>query len=121
MFVLFGNKEKEKNYGPALPVVCPNCQNATWLQLIEVEKWASLFFIPFAQYDSLYVLACPICSRGIELTEKQFERARRLVRAARAWRENRISEERYRGVLEETRLLPAPDETRMVRLRPQGK
>jgi hypothetical protein len=118
MFWLFGVKDKEIDHGPAIRVVCPNCGNETWFHLMEIEKWAAVFFIPIAPYDGTYLLACDICSRGIELTEKQFQRARKLVRAAKALRTERISAERYAELVARSRLLPAPDQ-RMVRLKPR--
>jgi len=96
MFVLFGfGREKRRDYGPTIPIICPNCHNPTHLRLIEIEKWFSLFFVPILPYDSTYLLVCDVCSRGIELTEEQFEKAKRLCRATRAFREGKISEEKY--------------------------
>jgi hypothetical protein len=118
MFLLFGVKDKEIDHGPVLPVVCPNCHNQTWMRLVEIEKWAAIFFIPIAPYDGSYMLACDVCSRGIELTEKQFERAKKLVRAAKAMHKERITAERYKEIVERSRLLPSPDQ-RMVRLKPK--
>jgi hypothetical protein len=113
MFLLFGfGQEKAHDYGPALPVICPNCHNPVHLRLLEIKKWFSLFFIPVLPYESKYMLACEICSRGVPLTERQFERARKVCRAARAYRAGRISEAKYNRILERSRLL------RLKRLRP---
>jgi len=105
MFVLvgFGN-ELRRDHGPAVPVICPNCRNQTYLHLIEVKKRFSLFFVPLFPYDWSYYLLCDVCSRGIELNEEQFEKARKLCRATRAFREHRISEERYNQILNRSRL-----------------
>jgi len=106
MFVLFGlDKETRRDYGPAIPIVCPNCHNATYLRLIEVKKWFTLFFIPLFPYDSSYLLVCDVCSRGVELDDERFEKARKLCRAVRAFRERQISEERYNTILDRSRLL----------------
>lgn len=105
MFVLigFGNEARD-DHGPAIPVVCPNCNNETTLRLVEVRKRFSLFFIPIFPYDWTYALVCPVCSHGLELDEEQFERAKRLVRARRAFRRGKITEQRYNEILGRSRL-----------------
>jgi len=106
MFVLFGfDHQIRRDHGPAIPIVCPNCHNATHLRLIEIKKWFTLFMIPIFPYDSDYLLVCDVCSRGIELDDEQFERAQRVCRAARAYREERISKERFEKILDRSRLL----------------
>ena len=105
MFVLIGfGNEKQEDHGPAISVVCPNCNNETTLRLVEVKKRFSLFFVPLFPYEWTYALVCPICSRGLELNEEQYERAKRLVRARRAFQRGRISEARYQEILDASRL-----------------
>jgi hypothetical protein len=105
MFVLvgFGNEQK-RDYGAAVPVTCPNCHNQTYLHLVEVKKRFSLFFVPLFPYDSDYYLLCTVCSRGVELDEEQFEKAKKLCRATRAFREGRISEDEYNAILNRSHL-----------------
>ena len=105
MFILFGNKETRHNYGPIIPVICPHCHNPTNLRLGETKKWFTLFLIPILPYESTYWLTCEICSRGVELDDDQFEKAKRVCRAARAWRAERISRERYETILKRSRLI----------------
>jgi hypothetical protein len=106
MFILFGlDKQTRHDYGPTVPVVCPRCHNPTHLRLVEIKKWFTLFFVPLFPCEWTYRLECEICSRGVELNDEQFERAKRVCRAARAWREQRISEEKYNAILKRSRLL----------------
>ena len=105
MFVLIGfGNEKRHDYGPAIPILCPNCHNQAYLRLIEIKKRFSLFLVPLFPYDWTYLLVCEVCSRGIELDEEQFEKAKRLCRATRLLRQQRISEERYNEILNRSRL-----------------
>jgi len=104
MFILFGVKEKRRDHGSTISIVCPNCGNRTNLRLVEIEKWFAVFFIPILPYDSIYRVQCEICSRGMELSDEDFERAKRICRAARAFRKQRISEEEYQRIVERSRL-----------------
>jgi len=106
MFVLFGlDKETRRDYGPTIPVVCPRCHNSTHLRLVEIKRWFTLFFIPLFPCQWTYRLECAICSRGVELDDEQFERAKRVCRAARALRQGRVSDERFQAIVERSRLL----------------
>lgn len=106
MFILFGfDKETRRDYGAAFPVICPRCHNPTRLRVVEIKKWFTLFLIPILPYESTYWLRCEICSHGVKLSDDQFEKAKRLCRAARAVQEERMSEERYHLFLERSRLL----------------
>ncbi len=117
MFVLFGfDKEKIKDHGPAIPMVCPRCHNPTHFRLVEVSKWFTLFLIPIFPYEWTYWLKCDICSHGAELDDERFERAQRVARAFRKWRDAQISEERYNTLLRKSRLLEYT-ERRLMRSR----
>lgn len=106
MFVLIGfGNEARHDHGPAISILCPNCHNQTYLRLIEIKKRFSLFFIPLFPYDWTYALVCDVCSRGVELDEEQFEKAKRVCRANRLFRQKRISEEKYNRVVHRSRLL----------------
>lgn len=106
MFLIFGvGKDTKEDFGAAVPVVCPNCNNATDLHLIKIKKWFALFFLSIFPYRSDYYLMCKICSRGVRLTDQQAERAKRLVRATRAFRKRRVSEERYNDIVRQSKIL----------------
>lgn len=76
MFFLFGwGHQTTKNYGPTLPIRCPNCNNDTVWHLGRTKTWFTLFFIPVIPYRTDRYYVCEICAHGKLLDSAEFEEA----------------------------------------------
>ncbi len=105
MFIIFGwNHETRKNYGPTREIICPNCSNKTYLDLLQTKLWFTLFFIPIFPYKSKHYLICKICSRGLELTDEQVDKALKLNNATGLYLKETINKEQYTKALAESNL-----------------
>ena len=105
--VVYGwGRQTKKYHGPTLPVKCPNCGNKTWLYLLSVRTWGSIYWIPFWPYSTTGFLVCPICSNGLELSAYQMGGAYRLNKMAIKFLAGTVSEADYLDECEGTRLLP---------------
>lgn len=105
MFFLFGwGHQTRKDYGPTLPITCPNCHNQCYWHLLHVRVWFTLFFIPVIPYESKHYLLCEVCSRGMELDHEQISKAKELNQATAAFLSKTITEEAYVAVLDAKQL-----------------
>lgn len=101
MFFLFGwGRQSRKNYGPTLPLKCPNCHNDVFLHLLHSRTWFSLFFVPVLPYDSEYWLLCNICSRGFQLHGHQVSLAKQMNQATISFLNGGISKEQYSSTID---------------------
>lgn len=106
MFFLFGwGRRTRKDFGPALPLKCGNCNNSGFHRLLHVRTWFTLFFAPVIPYESHHYLLCDVCSRGFELHGPQIAKAKQMSQATAAYLSKQTTEEQYRMALNETRLL----------------
>jgi hypothetical protein len=105
MFIIFGwNHQTNKNYGPTREIICPNCGNKTYLNLLQTKTWFTLFFIPIFPYNSKHFLICKVCSRGIELSGEQIEKAMKLNSATGLYLKQTLSQEQYMKALSDSNL-----------------
>jgi hypothetical protein len=94
MFFLFGwGHQTTKDYGPAVPMTCPNCRNNAYWHLLHIRVWFTLFFVPVIPYESKHYLLCEICSRGMELNGEQITKAKELSAATAAYLNKAMTEE----------------------------
>jgi len=108
MFFLFGwGGGKKQSFGPAVPVSCPNCHNQTFLNLVQIKKQFTIFFIPVGSYETINVLSCQICSRGMEISPAIFEKAKRLSEVTSVFLKNEMSKEAYEKSLADADLFEA--------------
>jgi len=63
-FVLGWGRQTNKDLGPTLPVMCPNCKNEGIWHHHQSQLWFTLFFLPVFPYQSKHLLLCDVCSRG---------------------------------------------------------
>ncbi len=104
--IIFGwGYETRKEYGPTVPIKCPNCNNSVFLHLVRSRIWFTLYFIPVIPYQSRYYLLCEICSQGIELKDSQIDRIKQLNQATVSFLNQKITQEQYKTVLTETRMV----------------
>jgi hypothetical protein len=106
MLFIFGwGRRTVNDKGPTLPLTCPNCGNERYWNLVNAKTWFTLFFIPVIPYNNDNYLLCPVCERGMELNSEQAERAKQLNGSTQAYLNKQITEEQYKQILENTRLL----------------
>lgn len=92
--ILFGwGHCTKKNHGATLPITCPNCNNQTVYELVNMKEWFTLFFIPIIPYKSKHYLLCNICSQGLALKAQQVEKAKRMSRLCKSLAVGQITEE----------------------------
>ena len=106
MIWIFGwGHQTTKDFGPTLPVKCPNCNNSTDFHLKRIRKWITLFFLPVIPYKTEHLLTCEICSRGMSLKGNQVQKAQKLNQTTQDFRNGKIREDQYRLKLKDSGLV----------------
>jgi hypothetical protein len=96
MVVIFGfGPGKQEDLGAAVQVVCPNCNNQVVLHHVRSKKTVRLYFVPVVPYGTDNYLVCPICSRGMQLSQTQLPHLASIKRATTAFRAGRLSTADY--------------------------
>ena len=85
--VIFGfGPGKQEDQGEVAPAVCPNCHNQVFLHHVRSKKRFSLYFVPVVPYGTDDYLVCPICSRGLQLSNTQLSSIRSMSGATASFR-----------------------------------
>ena len=96
MVVIFGfGPGKQEDLGEAVQIVCPNCHNQVVLHHVRSKKTVRLYFVPVVPYGTDDYLVCPVCSRGMQLSQAQVPHVASIKRATAAFRSGRLSEADY--------------------------
>jgi uncharacterized protein YbaR (Trm112 family) len=96
MVVIFGfGPGKQEDLGEAVQIVCPNCHNQVMLHHVRSKKTVRLYFVPVVPYGTDDYLVCPVCSRGMQLSQTQVPHVASVKRATAAFRSGRLSEADY--------------------------
>jgi hypothetical protein len=96
MVVIFGfGPGKQEDLGEAVQTVCPNCNNQVMLHHVRSKKTVRLYFVPVVPYGTDDYLVCPICSRGMQLSQTQLPHLAPMKRATASLRAGRLSETDY--------------------------
>jgi len=96
MVVILGfGPGKQEDLGEAVQIVCPNCHNQVMLHHVRSKKTVRLYFVPVVPYGTDDYLVCPVCSRGMQLSQKQVPHVASVKRATAAFRAGRLSEADY--------------------------
>ena len=96
MVVIFGfGPGKQEDLGEAVQIVCPNCHNQVMLHHVRSKKTVRLYFVPVVPYGTDDYLVCPVCSRGMQLSQAQVPHVASVQRATAAFRAGRLSEANY--------------------------
>jgi hypothetical protein len=96
MVVIFGfGAGQPEDLGEAVATVCPNCHNQVVLHHVRSKKKVSLYFVPLVPYGTDDYLVCPVCSRGMQLSQTQVPHVAPMKRATAAFRAGRLSEANY--------------------------
>jgi hypothetical protein len=94
--VIFGvGPGHPEDLGEVAPCVCPNCHNQVFLHHIRSKKSVRLYFVPVVPYGTDDYLACPVCSRGLQITSAQLRYIRSMSGATASFRAGRLPQARY--------------------------
>jgi hypothetical protein len=112
--IIFGYRGgKRKDLGEALPMRCPQCNNATFYRYMTVTSWFSLFFVPVIPLKRRDYLVCPICTRALVLRKDQREMASKLVELTSRYRAGAFGEADYQAQLRALTGAEAPAQAAM--------
>jgi uncharacterized protein YbaR (Trm112 family) len=96
MVVIFGfGAGSPEDQGEVALCVCPNCHNQVFLHHIRSKKSVRLYFVPVVPYGTDNYLVCPVCSRGLQLSDTQLRHVRSMSSATASFRAGRLSQDRY--------------------------
>jgi len=99
--VIFGfGPGKQEDQGEVAPAVCPNCHNQVFLHHVRSKKRFSLYFVPVVPYGTDDYLVCPVCSRGLQLSNTQLPYIRSMSGATASFRTGRLAEAPYMAQVE---------------------
>jgi uncharacterized protein YbaR (Trm112 family) len=99
--VIFGfGPGKPEDLGEVAPSVCPNCHNQVFLHHVRSKKKFSLYFVPVVPYGTDEYLVCPICSRGLQISDAQRPYIRSMSSATASFRTGRLAEAPYMAQVE---------------------
>jgi uncharacterized protein YbaR (Trm112 family) len=98
MVVIFGfGPGSQEDQGEVAPCVCPNCHNQVFLHYVRSKKSVRLYFVPVVPYGTDSYLVCPVCSRGLQVSDAQLRHVRSMSSATASFRAGRLSQARYRA------------------------
>jgi uncharacterized protein YbaR (Trm112 family) len=94
--VIFGfGPGSPEDQGEVAPCVCPNCHNQVFLHYVRSKKSVRLYFVPVVPYGTDNYLVCPVCSRGLQVSDTQLRHIRSMSSATASFRAGRLSQARY--------------------------
>lgn len=74
MIIVWGSKGYQEILGQHGAVnTCSHCNNDVNMQVMEIGRKFTLFWIPLFKFGRKYYLTCPVCNYGHELTKEQKE------------------------------------------------
>src|ERR1700722_1443691 len=96
MVVIFGfGPGHPEDLGEVASCVCPNCHNQVFLHHVRSKKSVRLYFVPVVPYGTEDYLVCPVCSRGLQVSNGQLRYIRSMSDATASFRAGRLTEARY--------------------------
>jgi hypothetical protein len=96
MVVIFGfGPGNPEDMGEVAPYVCPNCHNQVFLHHVRSKKSVRLYFVPVVPYGTDDYLVCPVCSRGLQISDAQLRYIRSMSGATASFRAGRLTQARY--------------------------
>jgi hypothetical protein len=101
MVVIFGfGPGHPEDLGEVASCVCPNCHNQVFLHHVRSKKSVRLYFVPVVPYGTDDYLVCPVCSRGLQISNAQLRHTRSMSDATASFRAGRLTEARYMAKVE---------------------
>ena len=102
MVVIFGfGPGSPEDQGEVAPCVCPNCHNQVFLHHIRSKKSVRLYFVPVVPYGTDNYLVCPVCSRGLQVSDAQLRHVRSMSGATASFRAGRLPQAQYMAQAEQ--------------------
>jgi hypothetical protein len=96
MVVIFGfGPGSPEDQGEVAPCVCPNCHNQVFLHHVRSKKSVRLYFVPVVPYGTDDYLVCPVCSRGLQVSDVQLRHVRSMSSATASFRAGRLPQAQY--------------------------
>ena len=96
MVVIFGfGAGSPEDQGEVAPCVCPNCHNQVFLHHVRSKKSVSLYFVPVVPYGTDNYLVCPVCSRGLQVSDPQLRHVRSMSSVTASFRAGRLPQAQY--------------------------
>jgi uncharacterized protein YbaR (Trm112 family) len=96
MVVVFGfGPGHPEDLGEIAPCVCPNCHNQVFLHHVRSKKSVRLYFVPVVPYGTDDYLVCPVCSRGLQISDAQLRYTRSMSGATASFRAGRLTQAQY--------------------------
>jgi hypothetical protein len=100
--VIFGfGPGKQEDLGEVVLGVCPNCHNQVFLHHVRSKKSVRLYFVPVVPYGTDDYLVCPVCSRGLQLSNAQLPHVRSMSHATGSFRAGRRTQAQYLAQVEQ--------------------
>jgi hypothetical protein len=100
--VIFGfGPGHPEDLGEVAPCVCPNCHNQVFLHHVRSKKSVRLYFVPVVPYGTDDYLVCPVCSRGLQISNAQLRYTRSMSGATASFRAGRLTQAGYRAQAEQ--------------------
>jgi hypothetical protein len=99
MIVGFGPGSPE-DQGEVAPCVCPNCHNQVFLHHVRSKKSVRLYFVPVVPYGTDDYLICPVCTRGLQVSDAQLRHVRSMSAATASFRAGRLPQAGYMSQVE---------------------
>jgi len=101
MVVIFGfGPGSPEDQGEVAPCVCPNCHNQVFLHHVRSKKSVRLYFVPVVPYGTDDYLVCPVCSRGLQVSDAQLRQVRSMSGVTGSFRAGRVTQARYMAQVE---------------------
>jgi uncharacterized protein YbaR (Trm112 family) len=102
MVVIFGfGPGSPEDQGEVAPCVCPNCHNQVFLHHVRSKKSVRLYFVPVVPYGTDDYLVCPVCSRGLQVSDAQLRQVRSMSGVTASFRAGRVPQARYMAQVEQ--------------------
>jgi len=96
MVVIFGfGPGSPEDQGEVAPCICPNCHNQVFLHHVRSKKSVRLYFVPVVPYGTDDYLVCPVCSRGLQVSDAQLRQVRSMSGTTKSFRAGRLPQARY--------------------------
>jgi hypothetical protein len=96
MVVIFGfGPGSPEDQGEVAPCLCPNCHNQVFLHHVRSKKSVRLYFVPVVPYGTDNYLVCPVCSRGLQVSDVQLRHVRSMSALTASFRAGRVPQARY--------------------------
>jgi hypothetical protein len=102
MVLIFGfGPGSPEDQGEVAPCVCPNCHNQVFLHHVRSKKSVRLYFVPVVPYGTDDYLVCPVCSRGLQVSDAQLRHVRSMSGVTASFRAGRVPQARYTAQVEQ--------------------